>query len=73
MKGFPREKNCVIMAENEKCEISLDENKNISMDNIAEKRLSELFEDGFSMEPVQLRHNLKNKEARYRLVGVYLF
>jgi hypothetical protein len=43
------------------------------MDNIAEKRLSELFEDGFSMEPVQLRHNLKNKEARYRLVGVYLF
>jgi hypothetical protein len=25
------------------------------------------------MEPVQLRHNLKNKEARYRLVGVYLF
>jgi hypothetical protein len=35
MKGFPREKNCVIMAKNEKCEISLDENKNISMDNIA--------------------------------------
>jgi hypothetical protein len=28
------------MAKNEKCEISLDENKNISMDNIAEKRLS---------------------------------
>lgn len=71
MKGFPRGKNsCVIMAKNEKCEISLDENKNISMDNIAEKHLSELFEDGFSMEPVQLRHNLKNKEARYRLVGV---
>ena len=67
MKGFPREKNCVIMDNNiDNFTFPLDENKNISV-GMAEKHLSELFDE--FMEPVQLRHNFKNKENRYRLVG----
>lgn len=66
MKGFPKTKNCIDMDNIKKCSFTFDENKNIAI--MKNKTLTELIEDEF-MEPVQMRHNLKNKENRNRLVG----